>query len=113
MCIYALTSHSHSILNNNNNNNNKIITNTNLSTSHYFFTPYYWTTTISFRLYLLLGDMGVEISEMDDFGGFASLLLGLALGLDGTVIGASLAAHRGISVAVRIHGSRMTFDPSI
>jgi len=53
---------------------------------------------------LLLGDVLVEIPEMDDPGGFASLLLGLALGLDSDVVGAALAADRRISVAVGIHG---------
>ena len=46
-----------------------------------------------FLLHLLLGDVRVEIPQMHDFGGFASLLLGFAL-LDGAIVGASLPTDR-------------------
>ena len=47
---------------------------------------------------------------MHDPGGFATLLLGLAL-LDGAIIGATLAADCRVSVAVGIHDSKLVeFD---
>ena len=57
--------------------------------------------------YLLFGDVLVEISEMNDPGGFAALLLRVALGLGAPVVRAALPADRRISVAVRIHDVKM------